>query len=149
MKVQKSGSWVLFYECVGFSLIILFAWLNELADLPRYLIGGGVHVTDWRNSLVETLVVLLIWAVVFRLTRRLLLRLHYLEGLLRVCAWCRKIGHKGQWMPLEQYFAEGFHVETTHGMCPDCLKKFEEDTTKFYRKELENQRKDPRAGLAA
>ena len=84
---------------------------------------------------METILILLIWAFVHSLTRRLVARLHYLEGMLRVCAWCRKVGHGERWMELEQYFAEDFQIGTTHGVCPECLKKLEEDTKQFYRSE--------------
>lgn len=148
MKVRKSGSWVLWYEGVGFSLIILFAWLNELADLPRRFLGGAVHARDLTASVFQTLIVLMIWFVVFRLTRRLLARLHYLEGFLRVCAWCRKVGHEDRWMLIEQYFADGFQIHTTHGMCPDCLKKIEEDTAQFRRDQAARQNPQPHAEAA-
>src|SRR6185369_8217503 len=95
--------------------------------------GGAPHTRDFRGSMVLTIVVLIIWLAVLRLTARLLDRLHYLEGMLRVCAWCRKIGHNNQWMQIEQYFSEGFQIETTHGMCPDCLKKMEHDTAEWVR----------------
>ena len=135
MNVRKSGSRVLWYEGLGFVLIIALSWLNELADLPRFLVGGEAHQPDLRDCLVESVAILLIWLLVFGLTRRLLGRVYYLEGFLRVCAWCRKVSHKDRWMPVEQYFAEGFQIETTHGMCPECRKKVEDDTTRFIRKE--------------
>jgi hypothetical protein len=36
---------------------------------------------------------------------------------------------------MEQYFAEGFQVHSTHGICPECLKKIEDDTAEFKSKE--------------
>jgi hypothetical protein len=36
-------------------------------------------------------------------------------------------------MRLEDYFAEDLKIGTTHGVCPECLKKLEEDTRRFYR----------------
>jgi len=131
MHVQKSGSKVLWYECFGFGLILLLSWLNKVVDLPSLVIGG--NASKWRDSAIETVLILLIWAFVHSLTRRLVARLHYLEGMLRVCAWCRKVGHGKRWMRLEDYFAEDFQIGTTHGVCPECLKKLEEDTRRFYR----------------
>jgi hypothetical protein len=136
MKVRKSGSWVLWYEAVGFLLIIALSWVNEMEGLPQFLFGGKVHERDWRDTAAQTLVIIYVWAIVFGLTKRLVARLHHLEGLLRVCAWCRRVGHNGQWLKMEKYFAEGFHIQTTHGMCPDCLKKIQEDTAEFKRKEM-------------
>ncbi len=37
-------------------------------------------------------------------------------------------------MPLEDYFTRGLPVGTTHGICPECLKKAKEDTTRFFRR---------------
>ena len=137
MHVHKSGSRVLWYECFGFGLILSLSWLNKLVDLPHLLVGGDLHASKWRDSAMETILILLIWAFVHSLTRRLVARLHYLEGMLRVCAWCRKVGHGERWMRLEEYFAEDFQICTTHGVCPDCLKKLEEDTRQFYRSQAE------------
>jgi hypothetical protein len=43
-----------------------------------------------------------------------------LEGFLRVCAWCRKIGHEDEWLPLEEYFDRHLDTKTTHAICPGC-----------------------------
>jgi hypothetical protein len=135
MKIRKPGQWVLWCECIAFALIIGVAWFEEFARLPHLFFGAAERPTDWREVVVVTGMVLVIGAIVMLLTRRLLLRLHYLERFLRVCAWCRKIGYHDQWMPVEDFFKQGFRVETTHGMCPECLKKLEEDTKEFRRRE--------------
>jgi len=147
MYVQKSGSRVLWYESFGFGLILLLSWLNKVVDLPHLLVGGDLHASKWRDSTIETVLILLILAFVHSLTRRLVMQLHHLEGMLRVCAWCRKVGHGKRWMQLEEYFAEDFKIGTTHGVCPDCLKKLEEDTKRFYRSEVES--KDPHVIIPA
>jgi hypothetical protein len=51
-------------------------------------------------------------------------RLFYLDGFLRVCGWCRKIAHDGKWSTLEDYFDHDFDIQTSHGMCPECLGKW-------------------------
>jgi len=136
MKLRKNGSWVLWYEAIGFLLIIALSWVNEIEGLPQFLFGGKVPERDWRGTAAQTLVIIYVWAIVFGLTKRLVDHLHHLEGLLRVCAWCRRVGHNGKWLKMERYFAEGFHIQTTHGMCPDCLKKIQEDTAEIKRKEV-------------
>ncbi len=128
----------MWYECFGFGLILLISWIHKLVDLPHLVLGGEAHANRWRDSLMETMLILLIWAFVVSLTKRLVERLHYLEGLLRICAWCRKVGHGEKWMRLEDYLAEGFQIGTTHGVCPDCLKKMEEDTQRYYRSQKQS-----------
>ena len=145
MRVLKTWRWVLVYECLGFSLLVIFAWLDEFEGLPQLLFGGGLHIHDWRDSAMTTLVILFVWAIVFGLTMRLVHRLQHLEEMLRVCAWCRKIGYQNQWLKLEEYFDVGFHVHTTHGMCPDCLRKVQEDTVLLKKEEVETPAREPLA----
>jgi len=133
MKVRKSGSRVLWYESLGFGLILFLSWLNKFVDLPHLLTASDARLTKWRDGFIETLLILLTWAFVYSLTKRLVERLHYLEGMLKICAWCRKVGHEDRWMRLEDYFAEDFHIDTTHGVCPECMKRLEEDTKQFHR----------------
>jgi two-component system, response regulator PdtaR len=48
-----------------------------------------------------------------------------LSGLIPICAWCKKIrDDKGYWQTVEQYMKEHSQAEFTHGMCPDCQKKY-------------------------
>lgn len=56
------------------------------------------------------------------------------ELLLPVCAYCKKIRHPGapsrdpeSWAEMERYLAHHFGVILTHGICPDCLHKLDED----------------------
>lgn len=48
-----------------------------------------------------------------------------LSGLLPICAHCKKIrDDDGYWNQIESYMAKRTDVEFTHGICPDCAKKF-------------------------
>lgn len=122
MKSRTKARRILIFEAIGFGLIILLSWLNELLSLPTYLFGGE-KTGNWREAFVETMLALLVWLVLFTLTRRLLARLYYLEGFLRVCSWCRKINHDNQWVPIEEYFRKGFETKTSHAICPECAAK--------------------------
>jgi hypothetical protein len=134
LSTRKSRFWVMGYLSAAFAAMIVLTWVAELTDLQRYLLGGEAHGFDWRTAAMQTWFMLAVWAASMLLMRRLVAHLLYLEGFLRVCAWCRKVGYKEKWLPLEQYFALGFDVKTTHGICPDCLKKAEEDTTRFFKR---------------
>lgn len=51
-----------------------------------------------------------------------------LTGLLRVCAWCRRIRNdEGGWEPMEQYLSKHADVQFTHGICSDCVQKHHPD----------------------
>ena len=48
-----------------------------------------------------------------------------LEGLLPICAHCKKIRDKdGNWQVLENYIESRTTAEFSHGVCPECLKKY-------------------------
>jgi PAS domain S-box-containing protein len=49
-----------------------------------------------------------------------------LKGLLPICAWCKNIhDDKGYWKKVEEYIEAHSGATFTHGICPECMKKFE------------------------
>lgn len=120
MPARRHASQILAVEIVGFLAIIALSWANELYGLPSLIFGGG-HRVNWPESLLETAIITLVAVPVLLLTRRLVLRLHYLEEFLRVCSWCRKLNAGDEWIPVEEFFAQRFDTQTSHGMCPACL----------------------------
>jgi len=53
-----------------------------------------------------------------------LLEVRQLEGILHVCAYCRKIRDDGdRWYQLEEYVSAHSEAEFSHGICPECRKK--------------------------
>lgn len=121
-KTQKRWNSILWIEGFGFSFIILLSWLTEAFRIPHFLFGEPFK-PDWDRAVLRTVVIGLIWLWVYLSTKRLLKRLHYLEDFLRICGWCRKVCNEGKWVGMEEYFNSKFSTQTTHGMCPDCLKK--------------------------
>jgi PAS domain S-box-containing protein len=54
-----------------------------------------------------------------------------LSGLLPICASCKKIrDDQGYWSQVESYIQKHSDATFTHGMCPDCLKKWYPDLVK-------------------
>ena len=48
-----------------------------------------------------------------------------LSGLLPICAGCKKIrDDQGYWNQIEVYLKSHSEVDFTHGMCPECIKKW-------------------------
>lgn len=48
-----------------------------------------------------------------------------LEGLLPICAGCKKIrDDHGYWNHVENYLADHANLRFTHGLCPECAQKF-------------------------
>jgi hypothetical protein len=116
---------------IGFSAILLLCWLVELLQVPHRFFDEAAGF-NWFRVLFRTVVVMASWGWVHFTTKRLLKRLHHLEEFVLVCSWCRKFGHHGNWLAMEEYFGSQFHTKTSHGICPECAKhQFEDFETEF------------------
>ncbi|MDD2469207.1 MAG: hypothetical protein PHI97_35050 [Desulfobulbus sp.] len=63
-----------------------------------------------------------------------LVHITQLENILPICSHCKRIRLEGadprkqdSWMPIESYLSKKTHTEFSHGICPECLKKFYSD----------------------
>jgi len=126
MRTQTHVSRILWYEGLGFLAIITLSWVDELSDLTR-LVGAHQYTPNWRESALETLIVVLVAIPVMILTRKLVSRLYYLEGFLRVCAWCKKVNYNGKWVPLTEFLELRFQTKTSQGLCLICLEDAKAD----------------------
>jgi K+-sensing histidine kinase KdpD len=51
-----------------------------------------------------------------------------LRGLIPICAGCKKIrDDRGYWEQLEVYIRDHSEAQFSHGLCPDCVKKYWDD----------------------
>jgi hypothetical protein len=120
--MKRKENSILWIEATGFSLLIGLTCMTELARIPHFIFGEP-FTPNWRRAALRTVVIILVWIWVHVATKRLLDRLHYLEKFLRICGWCRRVCHDGEWLEVEKYFSSRFATTTSHGICPDCLKK--------------------------
>jgi len=123
MKKNSQLTRIVLYQNLGFLGIMTICYLDELLKLPTLLFSENPFAFLFRRSTLDILLVLAVWLLVSTSTRRILERIRYLEKFMRVCAWCRQINFKGEWMPLEEFMRQGFDTPTTHGICPCCLEK--------------------------
>lgn len=118
-SIFGQGHSILRREAWGFSLLLLLVWTTEIVGVPHLLFGEPPGFV-WTRVLFRTGVVLAIWLWVHLSNRRLIKRLRQLEEFLLVCSWCRKVGHEGKWLTMEDYFGAHLNTETSHGICPEC-----------------------------
>jgi hypothetical protein len=122
MQTNSQLTRIVLYQNLGFLGIMGFGYLDELIKLPSLIFSDHPFAFVYQRSTLDMLIVLAVWLLVSSSTRRILERIRYLEKFMRVCAWCRKIDYKGEWMPLEDFMEQGFDTPTTHGICPECLR---------------------------
>ncbi|MEA1927942.1 MAG: hypothetical protein U9N73_07020 [Candidatus Auribacterota bacterium] len=121
------GNIIIIYELAGFGLVILWMWLDEILDLPHHLFSAKSTPINYVESLTETIVALILGGLVVFFTYKLLRRIKRLEGLLPVCAWCKKIRSNGRWIEMEEYVSGHSEADFTHTICPECKKKLTDE----------------------
>ncbi len=112
---------VLVYQSVGFLAILGLSCLDEWLGLSSLIFGDQPYIPEFHASILEMLFVFGAWLLVATSTRRVIERLKYLEGFMKVCAWCRRIEYHGEWISLEKFMEQGFDTPTSHGICKECL----------------------------
>ena len=120
MSKQSTRLTVLLGEVIGFTMIVLLLWLDEILDLPHHLLGVPATPINWAESLLETFFVAILCCIVIVRSKRSLRRIRYLEGFLPVCSFCNRICVDGIWMPIHQYLDQHTGVRAFHRLCPEC-----------------------------
>ena len=85
------------------------------------MFGASATPANYSESILESTLILLLALTIIFLTHTILQRLKFLEGLLPICSFCKKIRSKDRWIPIEQYISSHSKADFTHGLCPECL----------------------------
>ena len=123
MKLKDSYTYervVLGIEVAGFSLLLVVLWLDEYVDLPFRYLGALRTPLRPQEFWFEAISVLLVATAVISSTLWVFRRLRLLEGIVQVCAWCRKVNVGEQWVSFEKYLKHEHDVQSSHGICPAC-----------------------------
>ncbi len=123
MKIKDSYTYervVLGIEVIGFSLLLVVLWLDEYVDLPFRYLGALKTPLRPQEFWFEAIAVLLVATAVISSTLWVFRRLRILEGIVQVCAWCRKVNVGEQWVSFEKYLKHEHDVQSSHGICPAC-----------------------------
>jgi len=98
----------------------VLAVLKEIADIRVELTLAQQEIEHRKKVEAEK-------AAVIAQLESTLLRVQRLEGILPVCASCRKIRVEPtatcegpRWLPLETYLYEESNIQISHGICPEC-----------------------------
>lgn len=123
MTKEEFQKKIIGFELTGFFVVTIILWLNEILDIPFVLFGGEATPINYKESLFETFLVAALAALVLTKTNRMMQRIRYLEGILPVCSFCKKIRVEDQWVPIEVYIRDHSEVEFSHSLCPECRKE--------------------------
>jgi hypothetical protein len=83
------------------------------------VVAGSVFFVRITNPLLEKL------EETITGLRDALNKVKLLTGLLPICSTCKKIrDDRDRWMNLEEYIGDHSEARFSHGICPDCMKKY-------------------------
>lgn len=113
-------------------------WYSNLGGKERYITFEAAPIYDSRGELegaIETLQDITQRQKIEKERDCLIAELKeafakvkQLSGFLPICASCKKIrDDKGYWMQIEAYISEHSEAEFSHGICPECAKRFYPD----------------------
>ncbi len=126
---QKAG----FYDTrFGLALMVLLSIAVSTTIVSFTAVR--LHGADLKRRAAESEIV----GLNLNLEKRVLERTQELEnslaqvkqlgGLLPICAWCKNVrDDKDYWQSVEEYLSERTDARFSHGICPDCLEKVEQE----------------------
>lgn len=69
-----------------------------------------------------------------------LARVKQLEGIIPICMYCKKIrDDKDSWSQMEHYISQHSEAVFSHGICPECMSKQEEEFEAMLRRKRERE----------
>jgi hypothetical protein len=110
---------VVFHVTIGFAVLL---GLLSLDDILNVAIGLSAEFRA-RWDILEILAAVVVVAYSLVQIRSLTRRIQFLEGLISVCMFCKKIKQGENWVPIETYISGHSSAEFSHGLCPECLDK--------------------------
>lgn len=111
---------MLLLEAAAFLLVATILWLDELLDLPHLLFGASPEPARLAECAFESSLTILLGAAVVAITARAFRRILYLESLVVMCAWCRRVRAGTEWLSVEEFLVRQHDEQTTHGICSTC-----------------------------
>ncbi len=114
---------IVLLELRGFALLVAVVWCDEFFDLPHRFAGVPATPVNWVESLIETVILVLFAAATCAWTWQAVSRIRYLEGVLRICSYCKRVDAGGRWVAFETYITEHSAALFSHGLCPDCARQ--------------------------
>ena len=121
MKKEQFIKKIILIEIIGFIGILLIVWLDEIIDIPHLIFRTSATPPNYPESFLESFLIILLAITIIILTQTILKRLKYLEGLLPICSFCKKIRSKDNWIPIEEYIRNRSEADFTHSICPHCM----------------------------
>jgi carbon starvation protein CstA len=124
---------------VGFAILIVLVWLDDLFDLPSVFGTSTESILLAQTIIVSVLAAsLCAWLLIH--VSQILSRLQYLESFLTVCSFCKRIHMDDQWIAIEKFISQRTDTKFSHGLCPECKEEHYGDFLRASREAARNKK---------
>jgi hypothetical protein len=108
-------------QVLCFALLLVFISIDDEFLIPRFLPPHSHISPSTLAAILDSAWVVVLMVMSLTIQIKYLDKLRLLEGLLSVCASCKRI-HDGKdhWSPIEEYIQKRSHADFSHDICPDC-----------------------------
>lgn len=97
---------------------------DEVFDFPHTVFGFQTTPINWTEALIEGIYIIVLCVFSILLSSQFLKQINFLEGLLPICSYCKKIRDGKDWKSIEGYISEHSEALFSHGLCPECAEKY-------------------------
>lgn len=117
-KLIRRLIWI---EAACFGLLLAFISFDDEYLIPKLISSEIPFSPRTIAEVLDSLWVVLLFALAFYIQRKILNRIRLLEGMISVCANCKRIRDEANvWQPIEEYIHKHSHADFSHSICPDC-----------------------------
>jgi len=120
---------IAFWQFLGFVLLLLVVWVDQVLDLQDVFFGTPRSAAAWLGAAVLSAAIIIVGFIT--ITHTFVQQKFVLRGLLRVCTYCKRIKLDSQkWEQMEKYVSDRSRAEFSHGICPECFQRTVADLEK-------------------
>jgi hypothetical protein len=123
--MQLKGKYLLrrliWVQVACFVLLLIFINIDDEYLIPKLMDESVPWSPATMAGVLDSLWVVFLMGLALYIQSKYLQKIRLLEGILSVCANCKKIRDgKEHWSPIEEYIQERTHADFSHTICPDC-----------------------------
>ena len=108
-------------EAVCFGLLLVFISVDDEWLIPRVIGKDFPFTPTVLAGAIDSLWVASLFFLALYIQLRTLQKIRLLEGMLSICANCKKIRDgENQWSPMEVFIQKRSHADFSHTICPEC-----------------------------
>ena len=120
LSVVGSFSYLVVWQAIGFLILLLLVWFNEVTDVPALVAGKPPSPPDLIRGCIASAGVLI--SAIISIGQTYLQQRNIVSGMLTICCYCHRIRiDQVAWQRIEEYIGRHSTALFSHGICPECF----------------------------